>query len=154
MFSNKVNHFEIYDHINNEFTAIKNLDPFINYTGISPTDLITIANITFTSIDKLGDLSAIYVKKINESCISVSTVEKIQRMYDIHNELLGHMYKFNTISSNVSDRFMEISVNNLNKDVINFINYDIINRHKLTIYMILDSIKKLKVFMGILKDKI
>lgn len=156
MFSNasKVNHFDVYNYVQEQFTSIKNLGSFVNYTSILPADLITISNITFECVDKLGDLSAIYVKKINDSCISVSTSEKLQRMYDVHNELLGYIYKFNLISSNISDRFTEISANNLNQEAIGFINYDIINRHTLTIHMILDSIKKLNVYVAIMKDKI
>ena len=150
----KPNPFDTYNNILDQFKSIKNLNSFINYTAIAPTDLITISNITFECVDKLGDLSAFYVKKINDSTISVSTSEKLQRMYDVHNELLSYIYKFNLISANISDRFTEICANNLNQDAINYIYYDIINRHKLLLHQIFDSIKKLNVYVVIVKDKI
>ena len=146
MFSSAVkpNPFDVYTNVNEHFKSIKNLNSFVNYTVIAPADLITLSNITFECVDKLGDLSAFYIKKINDSSISVSTADKLQRMYDVHNELLAYIYKFNLISANISDRFTEILTNNLNQDAINFIYYDIINRHKLLIHQIFDSIKKLR----------
>ena len=146
--------FDMYNNILEQFKSIKNLNSFVNYTAIAPADLITISNITFDVVDKLGDLSAFYVKKINDSTISVSTSEKLQRMYDVHNELLGYIYKFNLISANISDRFTEICTNNLNQDAINYIYYDIINRHKLIVYQIFDSIKRINIYVGLVKDKI
>ena len=156
MFSSAVkpNPFDVYTNVNEHFKSIKNLNSFVNYTVIAPADLITLSNITFECVDKLGDLSAFYIKKINDSSISVSTADKLQRMYDVHNELLAYIYKFNLISANISDRFTEILTNNLNQDAINFIYYDIINRHKLLIHQIFDSIKKLNIYVGIVKDKL
>jgi hypothetical protein len=150
----KPNPFDVYSTVNEHFKSIKNLNAFVNYTVIAPADLITISNITFECVDKLGDLSAFYIKKINDSSISVSTADKLQRMYDVHNELLAYIYKFNLISANISDRFSEILTNNLNQDAVNFIYYDIINRHKLLIHQIFDSIKKLNIYVGIVKDKL
>jgi hypothetical protein len=150
----KVNPFEIYNTIQTNFTSIKNLTCFVNYTMIPPTDLITISNVTLDCVDKLGEMSVLFVKKINDSSISVSTIEKLQRMKEIHDEMINHINKFNLISSNISDRYTEICANNLNQDAINYIYYDIVNRHKLILYQIFDCIKRINVYVTLVKDKI
>ena len=150
----KVNPFEIYNTVQINFTSIKNLVCFANYTMINPADLITISNITLDCVDKLGEMSVLFVKKINDSTISVSTIEKLQRMKEIHDEMINYINKFNLISSNISDRYTEICANNLNQDAINYIYYDIMNRHKLILYQIFDCIKRLNVYVTLVKDKI
>ena len=150
----KVNPFDIYNTVQANFTSIKNLACFVNYTMIAPNDLITISNITLDCVDKLGEMSVLFVKKTNDSSISVSTIEKLQRMKEIHDEMINHINKFNLISSNISDRFTEICANNLGQDAVNYIYYDIMNRHKLILYQIFDCIKRLNVYVTLVKDKI
>ena len=150
----KPNPFEQYINIMNQFQSIKNLPSFINYTVLQPNDMIQISNITIESVDILSDLSTHYIKKINDMSISVSTNEKLQKMFDIHNELLNLIYKFNSLSSIISERYIEINANNLNQETINYIFFDIINRYKMIIYQIFDCIKKLNVYATIVKDKL
>ena len=111
----------------NQFQIINNLPSFINYTVLQPNDMIQISNITIESVDNLSDLSSLYIKKMNDMSISVSTNEKLQKMFDIHNELLNLIYKFNSLSSIITERYIEINANNLNQETINYIFFDIIN---------------------------
>lgn len=150
----KVNPFDVYNTVLTNFTSIKNLACFSNYTAIPPNDLITISNITMDCVDKLSEMSILFIKKIHDSNVSVSTIEKLHEMKKIHDELIGYINKFNLISSNISDRFTEICANNLNQEAINYIYYDIINRHKLIVFQIFDSIKRINIYIGLVKDKI
>ena len=113
-----------------------------------------ISNITIECIDKLSEISSFYIKKTNDATISMSTIDKVHKMNDIHNELLNNIYKFNSISSDVTNKYIDIFTKNLSQDVINYIYYDIINRYKMIIYQIFDSINKINVFVGFVKDKI
>lgn len=149
----KPNLFDHYTNIMNQFQTIKNLPSFINYIVLQPNDMIQISNITIESVDILSELSSHYIKKMNDMSISVSTNEKIQKMFDIHNELLNLIYKFNSLSSIITERYIEINANNLTQETINYIFFDIINRYKMIIYQIFDCIKKINVYANILKDK-
>ena len=156
MFSTPVNKpspLEIYNVILTQFQSIKNTNYFVNYTAIPPGDLLGMSNTVADSIEKLGELSSLYVRKHNDGVISVSTIEKMKCMYDLHNELLTQLHTFGKISSYVVDGIKDITSNNMNADLTSYIHYDIINRHKLIILQILDSIKKINVYCTILKDK-
>jgi len=156
MFSTTVNKpspLEIYNNILSQFQAIKTSNSFINYTMIPPPELLGISNTVADCIERLGELSSLYVRKHNDSVISVSTIEKMKCMYELHNELLSHLYNFGKISSYVVDGMKDISVSNVIADFSCYIYYDIINRHKLIILQIFDTIKKINVYCTILKDK-
>jgi len=149
----KTNPLDVYSTIMTQFQSIKNSNSFINYVMIPPTELLSISNIVADSIDRLSELSSLYVRKHNDSTISVSTIEKMKSMYDLHNELLGHLYNFAKISSYVVDGMKDISSNSMNAEFNSYIYYDIVNRHKLIILQIFDTIKKINVYCMILKDK-
>ena len=53
----KASPFDVYNTVQANFTSIKNLGCFTNYTAIPPNDLITISNITMDCIDKLSEMS-------------------------------------------------------------------------------------------------
>lgn len=150
----KPNPFEHYNTTLGQFQNIKNIPSFTNYTIILPADLLTISNITNDCIDKLSEISILYIKKQYDSTISVSTIEKLKIMYELHNELLGFIYNFNKISSDVVDGLKDVSQYNMNQELVNYIYYDIINRYKLIILKICETIKRLNVFVGLVKDKI
>jgi len=150
---NKLSPLEIYNTILTQFQTIKNSTFFINYTMIPPGELVSISNIISDSIERLGELSSLYIKKHNDSAISISTIEKIKCMYDLHNELLSHLYNFGKLSSYVVEGMKDISMSNSIADFTSYIHYDFINRHKLIILQIFDTIKKINVYCTILKDK-
>jgi hypothetical protein len=156
MFSTPVNKpspLEIYNVILTQFQSIKNTNYFVNYTAIPPGELLGMSNTVAESIEKLGELSSIYVKKHNDGVTSVSTIEKMKCMYDLHNELLTQLHNFGKISSYVVDGIRDITANSMSNDLISYIHYDIINRHKLIILQIFDTIKKINVYCAIMKDK-
>lgn len=142
----KIIPFDVYNFIHSQIICIKNISSFSNYSIISPSDLISISNIIFDCVEKLSDTSALYIKKLNDSNISSKNINNLHEMYCLHNELLERLYKFNTISSDISEKSKEIFDINSNKDVINYIYYDIINRSKLIIFQIIESIKKLSIY--------
>jgi hypothetical protein len=150
----KVNPFAIYNHVETQFTSIKNLPSFQTYTIILSNDLIIISNIISECVEQLGDLSAFYINKTNNSTISVHTVDQLQKMYQFHNELIDSINKFSMISLDITNNIKEIHKINFTQDTINYIYWDIISRHKLIILKILELIKKLYVYVDLVKKEI
>lgn len=150
----KVNPFAIYNHVETQFTTIKNLNSFQMYTMILSNDLIIISNIISECVEQLGDLSAFYINKTNNSTISVHTVDQLQKMYQLHNELIDSINKFSMISLDITNNIKEIHKTNFTQDTINYIYWDIISRHKLNILKILELIKKLYVYVDLVKKEI
>ncbi len=146
--------FDVYNHIQSQFISIKNLNAFTTYTAIPANDLITISNITMDCVERLGDVSALYIKKTHDSNISVVTVDQLQKMHQTHNELISTIKKFNLISSDITNSMKDIYQNNFSQDAINYMYWDIINRYKLLIFEIIDTIKKLNVYVELVKNKI
>ena len=154
----KPNPFENYNLVLAHFQTIKNLNSFNNNVAISPADLITISNNVTDSIEKLSEISILYIKKNNDSTISVTNIEKLKIMYELHNELMNHIYNFGKISADVVDGMKDISQYNMNLqhvgDISSYIYYDIINRYKIIILKIFEVIKRLNTYANIVKDKI
>lgn len=150
----KENPFDIYNHVQTHFTSIKNLNSFQIYTIISSTDLIIISNIISDCIDQLGNISVLYISKTNDSKISVHTVDQLHKMYQLHNDLIDNISKFSLISLDITNNIKEIHKNNLNQEIVNYIYYDITSRYKLIILKILEIIKKLNVYIKLVKDEI
>ena len=150
----KPNPFGVYNHIQVQFNTIKSCDAFINYLIIPPAELIGISNITLDCVEKLGEVSSLYIKKIHDPSLSVVTVDQLSKMLEIHNELLEKLYKFNSISLDISNNMKDIGQYNFNQEIQNYMNYDVINRHKLLILQILDTIKRINVYVDIVKNKL
>lgn len=143
---------DVYNFVLTQFQTIKNSNSFINYSVIPPAELLSISNTVTDIIEKLSELSSLYVMKHNDSLISVSTLEKIKCMYELHNELLDNIYNFAKISSYVVKEIKDISMNTTIPDFNSYIYYDIINHHKLIILQIFNTIKKINIYCKILKD--
>lgn len=150
----KVNPFDYYNHVETQFISIKNLNSFQNYTIISSNDLITMSNVVSTCVENLGDMSAFYISKINNSKISVHTVDQLQKMLQLHDDLIDNINKFGSISLDIASNVKEIHKNNFNQEIVNYIYWDIINRHKLNIIKILEILKKLMVYIDLVKNEI
>ena len=103
------NHNDIYNYIYQQFITIKNSNSFNTYTIISPSDLILISNIIMECIDKLGDLSTIYINKLNNSNISSINMTYLTKMLSIHDNLFEKIYTFNNISSDILNGLKEIN---------------------------------------------
>ena len=150
----KVNSFTTYNHVETQFISIKNLNSFQNYTIISSNDLITISNIVSGCVDQLGDISAFYISKINNSKLSVHTVDQLQKMLQLHDDLIDNINKFGSISLDITNNVKEIHKNNFNQEIVNYIYWDIISRYKLVIIKILEILKKLMVYIDLVKNEI
>jgi len=149
-----VNPFDYYNHVETQFISIKNLSSFQNYTIISSNDLIIMSNIINNCVENLGDISALYVSKINNSKISVHTVDQLQKMLLLHDDLIDNITKFSSISLDITNNLKEINKNNFNQEIINYIYWDIISRHKLIVIKVLETIKKLLVYVDLVKNEI
>lgn len=146
----KTNQFDVYNYIQTQFTIIKNLNAFTTYSIIPGKDLITISNIIMDCIEKLGDTSALYIRKINDVNISSITIDQLQKMQQTHDELIITIKKFNIISSDITYVYQ----NDYSQDAINHMHWDIINRYKMLIFEIIDLIKRLNVYVELVKNKI
>ncbi len=150
----KVHPFEYYNHIETQFISIKNLNSFQNYTIISSNDLIVMSNIITECVENLGNLSAFYISKINNSKISVHTVDQLQKMLLLHDDLIDNINKFSSISLDITNNLKEIHKNNFNQEMVNYIYWDIISRHKLIVIKVLEILKKLMVYVDLVKNEI
>jgi len=150
----KVNPFDYYNHVETQIISIKNLSSFQNYTIISSNDLVIMSNIINNCVENLGDISALYVSKINNSKISVHTVDQLQKMLLLHDDLIDNITKFSSISLDITNNLKEIHKNNFNQEIINYIYWDIISRHKLIVVKVLETIKKLLVYVDLVKNEI
>ena len=150
----KVNPFDYYNHVETQFISIKNLNSFQNYTMISSNDLITMSNIISECVENLGDISVFYINKTNNSTISVHTVDQLQKMYQLHNELIDSINKFSSISLDITNNIKEIHKNSFTQEIVNYIYWDIISRHKLIVVKILEILKKLMVYIDLVKNEI
>lgn len=158
MFANnyisKPHALDIYNNILIQFTTIKNSSFFSNYTSISPVELINVINLNLDFIEKLGDITVLYLKKICDTNLSISLNEQLTNTFNIHLELLDKMYQFNNLSTDVSENIKEIIRNNFSQDIQNFMNYDVLNKYKLIILQIIDTLKRINVYVNLLKTKI
>lgn len=153
-YTSKIHPFDIYNNIAIQFNTIKNSSFFSNYTTLSSVELINVININLDCIEKLGDISAFYLKKLTDTNSSMIINEQLTQMLNIHMELLDKMYQFNNLSTDVSDNIKEIMKNNFSQDIQNFINYDVLNKHKLLIIQIIETIKRINIYVNLLKIKI
>jgi hypothetical protein len=147
-----LNYLDIYYYIYQQFITIKNSNSFNTYTLIPPTDLLIISNVIIDCIDKMGDLSSIYINKLNNTNISSANLIYLNKIVNIHDELLEKIYNFNNISSDILNELKEISDKKLNQETINYIYYNIINRYKLMIYQIFNLLKILIAYVILIKD--
>jgi len=87
----------IYNYIYQQFIIIKNSNSFNTYTLISPSDLILISNIIMDCVDNMGDLSSLYINKLNNVSISSINTSHLNKIIILHDELFEKIYNFNNI---------------------------------------------------------
>jgi len=117
-------------------------------------DLITITNMNLDIMERMSDVSAFFIKKLTDPSISTSVNDRLVRMFELHNELLKLIVQFNSISQETANSIQDITTRQYSQDVVGYIYYDVANRHKMMVMMIMDCIKKLNVYNSILKDKL
>ncbi len=150
----KPNPFEVYNLVLTNLINIKNSSSFSNFTVIPSTELINISNTLIDCVDKLSDISVLYINKINNQTLPNGTIEQLKSMSSLHEKLLEQIYSFNKISLEITEGFKESYTKNLNQEIINYVFYDIANRYRMLILQIIESIKKLNSFVELVKNKI
>jgi hypothetical protein len=61
------------------------------------------SNIVTNYVENFGDISALYISKINNSKISVHTVDQLQKMLLLHDDLIDYINKFTSISLDITN---------------------------------------------------
>ena len=153
IFNNTVlpaNEFDIYNHVQTQFTNIKGLQSFTNLTGIVFTDFTIIHNVSHECVDKLGEMSLVYIKKLNDEMTPSTNIEKLNIMYEIHNHTIDMIIKFNNITNEISNN-LKYTASTLTADSGKFTFEEIFNRYKLIITTILYDIKKINLYVTMLK---
>lgn len=150
----KTNPLEVYNYINTQILTIKNSQQFTNFVSISPTDLITINTIILDCVERLSDTSILYIRKIHDSNLSIVTIEQICKMLEMHNDLLNKLSNFNNISTDITNNVKNIAQFNFNEDIQNYMNYELINKYKLIILQIIELIKRINIYVDLVKPNI
>ena len=141
------NEFNIYTEIETCFTNIKTLSIFTNSQEMTTSDFNVINVVSLDCLEKLGNLSTIYIKKINE-CNLVNT--KLNTMHDKHLELITKIIKFNNIYNEVSINLKHLSSLELSPEQKQFTFDEIFYRYKLQICEIISNIKIINTYKTIL----
>ncbi len=146
--------FDIYGQLMTQFQNISTLNAFMQHTALQPQELMTITNMLSESVTQLGPLSEFFIKKTNDVNVSVSLCEKLQKMFNLHNELLSHIYKFSEITSDMAKNVVDVSARNLKEDVTIYIYFDMIHKYRVILLQIFDCIRRIGAYVAILKDKV
>ena len=141
------NEFNIYTDIESQINNIKTLSIFTNSQEMSTSDFNVINVISLDCLEKLGNLSTIYIIKINESNIANT---KLNTMYDKHLELITKIIKFNNIYNEISTNLKQLSSLELSTEQKQFTFDEIFYRYKLQIYEIISNIKIINTYKTIL----
>jgi hypothetical protein len=139
--------FNVYTEIETCFTNIKTLSIFTNSQEMSTTDFNVINVVSLDCLEKLGNLSTIYIKKMNE-CNLANT--KLNTMHDKHLELITKIIKFNNIYNEVSLNLKHLSSLELSPEQKQFTFDEIFYRYKLQICEIISNIKIINTYKTIL----
>jgi len=68
--------------------------------------------------------------------------------------LIDSINKFSSISLDITNNIKEIHKNSFTQEIVNYIYWDIISRHKLIVVKILEILKKLMVYIDLVKNEI
>lgn len=142
--------FNIYSDIQSHFLNIKTLSLFNNSLEKILSEFIIINNISIESVEKLGDLSTIYIKKINDQSISSLNITKLNKMFEKHFDLISKIIKFNNIFNELSINIKQIKTIDLSQEQIEFTFSEIFNRYKLQIFEIISDIKIINTYLTLL----
>ena len=141
------NEFNIYIEVETCFTNIKTLSIFTNSQEMTTSNFNVINVVSLNCLEKLGNLSTIYILKINE-CNLTNT--KLNTMYNKHLDLITKIIKFNNIYNEVSINLKHLSSLELSPEQKQFTFDEIFYRYKLQIYEIISDIKIINTYKTIL----
>jgi len=126
----------VYSLIEKQFLNMKKLSIFSESQDMKPSDLDTINSTSADSIEKLGELSIIYIKNNNSKT-------KLNTIFEKHLELVTKIIKFNNIYSEISLNIKQLASIELTEDEKRFTFVDIFYRYKLQLYEIISDINML-----------
>lgn len=151
---NKSHIFDTYLFIFNQFNTIKSINSFTTNGQIPGQDLILICNISLECLEKLSEVSELIEKKQNDLSLNLLTINHLDKLAMLHNNLFSEICSFNQIANDATNIAKEIVTLKLNTETINYLNFNLINKYKLIIFIILDVIKKINVYVELLKSKL
>ncbi len=146
--------FDVYNQIMNTFQTIGSTASFSQYTPLQPQEMMTISEHISNSITQLGTLSEFFIKKTNDSSVSVSLCERLQRMFTLHNELLSLIYKFSEITGDMAQNVKEIAEKNFPENITVYIYFSMIYKYRMILLQIFESLRRIGAYVTILKDKL
>lgn len=150
----KAHCFDVYTFVFSQYDKIKTTNSFNNFSQISGQELIAISNTTMECLEKLSEVSVFIERKMNDTNLNYIIISQLNRLDNLHNDLLDEIYFFNQISNDVTILVKEISTLNYTPDTINYLYFNIINKYKQLIFKIFNIIKKINVYVELLKLKL
>lgn len=148
--------FEHYNTVMTQFQAINAMDSFKQCSQIQPGEMMTISNTITESVSKLTEISEFFIRKTNDINVSTSLCDRLQRMALLHHELLSLIYKFSSISSDISEIARESAIHNFTADsnVFAYMNFDVVNRYRVLNAQLEEILRRLIIYASLLKDKV
>lgn len=151
---NKPHTFDTYNVVFSQFTSIRSLGSFTNFSQIHGQELMSICNISFDCLDKLSEVSGFIERKLNDQSLNQATLSQLSKLEDLHEKLNKEIYQFVNITDDMKLFAQNTAQGNLNQDVINYIIFDLINKYKQIILKIFTLIKRINVYVELLKPKL
>ncbi len=151
---NKPHLFDTYNVVLTQFASIKSLGSFTNFSQIHGQELMSICNISFDCIDKLSEVSGFIERKLNDQSLNQATLSQLTKLEDLHEKLNNEIYQFANITDDMKLFVQNTAQGNLNQEVINYIIFDLINKYKQIILKIFTLIKRINVYVELLKPKL
>jgi|LauGreDrversion4_2_1035121.scaffolds.fasta_scaffold13207_3 hypothetical protein len=151
---NKPHIFDAYNHVLTQFTSLKSINSFTNFSQIQCHELILICNISFDCIDKLTEVSGFIERKLNDQNLNQITLAQLTKLENLHEKLNEEIYSFVNITNDMKLFIQNTATGNINQEVINYIIFDLINKYKQIILKIFTLIKRIIVYVELLKPKL
>ena len=142
--------FEPYNQVLTQINNLKNISSISPSALILPSDLITISTITLDILNKISDVSVYLIKKSNDIKLPTIKIEQYKLMKIENDIFINNIKKLNQIINDVSTILLNILKNGTQPDYLNYIYFDIYNKHKLYIIDILNSLKILSAYSELL----
>lgn len=145
---------DTYNFVLTKFNEIRSIDIFTNFNQIQGQDLVTISNISFDCLDKLSNISGFIERKLNDSNLNETVLGQLNKLDNLNNLLHEQIYLFNHIYHDTTLLVKDITNQSHSQEVINYINFDLITKYKQIIYKIFSIIKKINIYVELLKPKL
>ncbi len=150
----KPHSLDTYSFVFTKFNEIKSTDLFTNFCQIRGQDLLTICNISFDCLDKLSEVSGFIEKKLNDSNLNETVLGQLNKLDNLNNLLHEQIYLFNHMYHDTTFIIKDTAAQSYNQEVLNYINFDLITKYKQIIFKIFNIIKKINIYVELLKPKL